>query len=110
MSYYPPAPVYGGGWGAQPALDPLISREIGGWFGKAFGIMRRSWRGLLGIAVLAILPEAALFALAGAAAAGHDVVLAVVLAALAAVLGGVMVFLGDSAAIWLAAKQAAGLP
>ncbi|MFL6077725.1 MAG: hypothetical protein ACJ73S_30545 [Mycobacteriales bacterium] len=110
MSYYPPAPVYGGGWGAQPALDPLISREIGGWFGKAFGIMRRSWRGLLAVAALALLPETALFAMAGLAAAGHEFVLAIVLGGVGAVVAWFMLFLAESAAVWLAARQAAGLP
>jgi hypothetical protein len=110
MSYYPPAPVYGGGWGDQPPPDPLISREIGGWFGKAFGAMRRSWRGLVGIALLAVLPQLVLLVAAGVAVNGGQTILAVVLFAAGVVVTALMSLLGDAAGVWLTARQAAGLP
>src|SRR3954451_23914951 len=101
MSYYPPAPVYGGGWGDQPPPDPLISREIGGWFGKAFGAVRRSWRRLVGIALLAVLPQLVLLVAAGVAVNGGQTILAVVLVAAGVVVTALMSLLGDAAGVWL---------
>lgn len=105
---YPPVPVYGGA--GQPPRDPLIGRDVGDWIGNAFRAMRRSLPGLLAISLLAMLPSVVLLGLAAVVAAQGSLVGAVACLAAAALVGVAMIYLSQSAAIWLVTRQAAGMP
>lgn len=69
----PPFPPYPpGGWGppAPPPDDPLIARDLGGWFSRWLRATRRSFWRLTGVVLLAALALAVLAGvLAGALAA-----------------------------------------
>jgi hypothetical protein len=48
---YPVAPGYG-----TPANDPIVPTDFGSWFGKVFAAFGRSWKSLLPLHALALVP------------------------------------------------------
>lgn len=65
---YPPPQGYPGGYQPYPWAggyptpddDPLVPKDLGGWFGRIGGVIRRSWRRLVVLQAIGAVIEAAL--------------------------------------------------
>ncbi|WP_214365926.1 hypothetical protein [Pseudonocardia sp. H11422] len=109
MSMYPPPGSY-----EHPAsADPLVPLNLDQWFGKVFGVVRRSWRSLTLIQLAATLPGLLLgglaqwIVLAGAAPTPDPVATA---AAAGGVVAIVFAIFAQGASVFVAIREAVGRP
>ncbi|MHA6794883.1 hypothetical protein ACVGVM_15430 [Pseudonocardia bannensis] len=109
MSMYPPP----GGYERPASTDPLVPLNLDQWFGKVFGVVRRSWPSLSVIQLAAALPGMLLGGLAqwivlGGAAPTPET--AVTAGAAGGVVAIVFSLFAQGASVFVAIREAVGRP